>query len=918
MTDDGTPSLDDSETITVTVNEVNVAPELGAIGDQSVDEEVELTFTATATDADDPANTLTFSLDAGAPAGASIDATTGAFSWTPTETQGPGSYDITVRVTDDGSPSLDDSETITVTVNEVNVAPVLGAIGDQSVDEEVELTFTATATDADDPANTLTFSLDAGAPAGASINATTGAFSWTPTDAQGPGSYDITIRVTDDGTPSLDDSETITVTVNALKAYWMFNEGSGSTASDSFGNSDGTIFGGVTWTDGVTAAMSDSALDLDGSSGYVQVANTEALNVTGTSITMMAWIYPRSGGDSGGSRIISKMNNAGDGDVYSMFTDSYRLRFRLDNADMISSHIIELNEWVHVAMVYDGTDKRIYINGALDAATPQPKTDAVDGSVNPVQLGRRESGGPRFYDGILDEVRIYRQALSDTDIADIFTSVTPVDPSPGGLSFTDITVSAGTAGPADGGHGVMFAEVDDDSLPDYYLTNNLEFNANRPDYYFDNIDGANFAETAAALGIEDTDGGSHGAVWADLDNDGDYDLVNGTTWLNSNPGRGNPDEDDVFENRLNEVTADFVEVTPAVFQPPNTIIETRGITALDMDADGDLDLFGVTGSQIPETNVAYLNDGSFGFSVPANDGDLRTAVAMQGVIDTDYDGDGDIDLLAGNRGGEFALLENDGTNDFSLLGTGVFTQISPATLGLTDSAGDGITTADVDNDGDLDMLLMSDGIAHLYLRDDTAVVLSDTYSKSQSFISTEGYMGGFADLDNDGDLDLVFAGDERVFINNGSGTFASGQSVPVSGIADPRAIAFADIDGDGDLDFAIAAKDSRNWLVLNDLDPPMTPDNVTNWLKVELVSPQCQAGAFGAKVRVRPAGDAVSLVGMREAKGNHGYLGQDDPVLHFGLGSEASVDVFVDFVDGTSTSQLGVGANQRILIDECP
>ena len=56
-------------------------------------------------------------------------------------------------VTDNGTPSLDDSETITVTVNEVNVAPVLAAIGNQSVDERSLLTFTATATDADLPAN---------------------------------------------------------------------------------------------------------------------------------------------------------------------------------------------------------------------------------------------------------------------------------------------------------------------------------------------------------------------------------------------------------------------------------------------------------------------------------------------------------------------------------------------------------------------------------------------------------------------------------------------------------------------------------------------------------------------------------------------------------------------------------------------
>ena len=68
----------------------------------------------------------------------------------------------------------------------VNIAPVLGDIGEKSVDELSELSFTATATDEYIPAGTLTFSLDE-APEGAVIDAGTGAFSWTPTEAQGPG-----------------------------------------------------------------------------------------------------------------------------------------------------------------------------------------------------------------------------------------------------------------------------------------------------------------------------------------------------------------------------------------------------------------------------------------------------------------------------------------------------------------------------------------------------------------------------------------------------------------------------------------------------------------------------------------------------------------------------------------------------------
>ena len=71
-----------------------------------------------------------------------IDPAAGAFSWTPTEAQGPAITTVTII----GSTASTHYETITITVNEVNVAPVLDPIGNQSVDELVELAFTATAT----------------------------------------------------------------------------------------------------------------------------------------------------------------------------------------------------------------------------------------------------------------------------------------------------------------------------------------------------------------------------------------------------------------------------------------------------------------------------------------------------------------------------------------------------------------------------------------------------------------------------------------------------------------------------------------------------------------------------------------------------------------------------------------------------
>src|SRR5207344_1496335 len=143
------------------------------------------TFTLTATDADLPANTFTFSAG-DLPAGATLDPTTGVFSWTPAETQGPAVFNGIGFGVSDGPTSV--GEAITITVLEVNQAPVLAAIGNKTVNEGTLLTFTATATDGDVPINNRSFSLANGAgglvPVGALIDNFTGQFTWTPTEAQ--------------------------------------------------------------------------------------------------------------------------------------------------------------------------------------------------------------------------------------------------------------------------------------------------------------------------------------------------------------------------------------------------------------------------------------------------------------------------------------------------------------------------------------------------------------------------------------------------------------------------------------------------------------------------------------------------------------------------------------------------------------
>ncbi len=188
-----------------------------------VDELVPLTFTATATDLEgDP---LTFDLAAGTmgpvPPGASIDPVTGAFTWTPTESQGPGVYTFDITVSDG---DLADAETVTVTVAEVNTAPVLVPVGPLAVAEGATDDIALAATDADIPAQPLTFSLGVGTPAWISLAGSTLHLAPAFEDA----SADVTVCVSD-GT--LDDCETVTVTVSNTNRAPAFDQNLGDRTS---------------------------------------------------------------------------------------------------------------------------------------------------------------------------------------------------------------------------------------------------------------------------------------------------------------------------------------------------------------------------------------------------------------------------------------------------------------------------------------------------------------------------------------------------------------------------------------------------------------------------------------------------------------------------------------------------------------
>ncbi|MFZ0826002.1 MAG: N,N-dimethylformamidase beta subunit family domain-containing protein, partial [Verrucomicrobiia bacterium] len=214
-------SLSATNSFIVVVNEVNVAPVLPVQGNATLIGLQSLTVTNTASDSDIPVNPLGYRL-ASAPTGASID-TNGIIRWTPVVGQVPGVYPFTTIVTDTNvyavnAQSLSATNTFTVTVQAIHNGPTLSAGTNQTVNELTLLTVTNMAIDTDIPALPLTYSLmvsnvlDGSVVVNAAIS-TNGVISWTPTEAQGPGTNRFTTVVSDG---SLSATNSFIVVVNEV------------------------------------------------------------------------------------------------------------------------------------------------------------------------------------------------------------------------------------------------------------------------------------------------------------------------------------------------------------------------------------------------------------------------------------------------------------------------------------------------------------------------------------------------------------------------------------------------------------------------------------------------------------------------------------------------------------------------------
>jgi hypothetical protein len=221
VTDNGTGTLSDSETYTLTVTNINDAPVLTLIGDQSTPEDVSLTgLPVTFTDADPTdAHTITVvSNNANVTvANLSGQISESTYDLVPAANWS-GTAQITVTVTDNGTGSLSDSEAYTVTVNSVNDAPELTAVGDQNTDEGVSVIgLPVVFTDAD-PGDTHTITVVSNN-ANVTVANLSGQSSGSTYDlvpaAYWSGMAQITVTVTDNGAGALYATEIYTLTVNS-------------------------------------------------------------------------------------------------------------------------------------------------------------------------------------------------------------------------------------------------------------------------------------------------------------------------------------------------------------------------------------------------------------------------------------------------------------------------------------------------------------------------------------------------------------------------------------------------------------------------------------------------------------------------------------------------------------------------------
>jgi hypothetical protein len=210
-----------------------------------------------------------------------------------------------------------------------------------------------------------------------------------------------------------------------MTAWWPAN----GHANDIIANHLGTLEGGVTFAPGVVG----EAFSFDGTSGYVQIPSSAALQPA-SAISITAWVYPTSFQNANGNSIAAKYGSGGVSWFLGAFTGSGQIEWEVfdgstANSAFVTEASLNVGSWQFVAATFDGATQTwaVYINGTSVPLSCRPgyvcvPVGPIYQSSTPVQIGAYTGGLgiEGFWSGLIDEVQVFRVALTPAQVAAIY------------------------------------------------------------------------------------------------------------------------------------------------------------------------------------------------------------------------------------------------------------------------------------------------------------------------------------------------------------------------------------------------------------------------------------------------------------------------------------------------------------------
>jgi hypothetical protein len=334
-------------------------------------------------------------------------------------------------------------------------------------------------------------------------------------------------------------------------------------------------------------------------------------------------------------------------------------------------------------------------------------------------------------------------------------------------------------------HGITLADVNGDGDIDLIVGNDLAHNK----LYLNSGAGV----FAAGTNISDDQFPTRGVLLNDVDNDGDLDLIAATFHV---PG-GSVQRNKLY---LNNGSASPYSATGTGIDISTDEIKTSSLAMGDLNGDGQPDL--IT-SEFSQNRVYLSNNSESPFALDGSGFSIPTSQDSYAVTLGDINQDGYVDLISGNYGQANTLYLNNGTSS-------PFAGVAGTTFSGVQNT-EALAVGDMDGDGDLDVVAGNDSQTNtIYIN--TAGVLNAGTAISADTNRT--YAIAVGDVDEDGDLDIVTGnfstGVNRLYRNNGSGTFVGSDIDNAATEGNTRSIALADADGDGDLDIIVGNGNHTN------------------------------------------------------------------------------------------------------------